>query len=251
MKDYVVYTAVFGNYAQRLYDIPRDNTDVDFVCITDNADLIANGWRIIFINEPEENPIYLNRKFKILNHIYFSNYRWSLYVDANIEIIGNPVRLFLKYISKDENLFIPLHNKRKCIYAEAIECISLGRGNTVEILKQIRDYKLNGMPPNYGLTENGILLRNNNEPVLNNIMNEWWNEFIKYKSFRDQLSLPYILWKTSCKINPLDETARNNNPFFRYHFHSDIPQFSGFEKILFGLKKIVRKACATIFVRLL
>ncbi len=249
MVNFVVYTAVFGNYTQRIYDAPSGNSLVDYICITNNPNLTAKGWKIHVVDETGMDPICLNRKYKILNHIYFPEYKWSLYVDANIEIKSNPFSLFKKYIDSGCSFFVPFHDRRKCIYEEAIECIALGRGNAFEIIKQVRGYNAKGMPHNHGLTENGILLRNNHDPETSVIMDAWWAEFTKHKSYRDQLSLPYVLWLNSSKIFSLSETARNRNPFFLYHPHKVTEDTCFFNKFSFYSKKLIKKAFAFTMVR--
>jgi hypothetical protein len=39
-------------------------------------------------------------------------------------------------------------------------------------------------------------------------MEEWWKEFIEY-SKRDQISLPYVLWKNGIKINDVNELGKD------------------------------------------
>ena len=58
--------------------------------------------------------------------------------------------------------------------------------------------KTEGFPQNYGLPENNIIYRKHNKAEIISIMNDWWY-MLEHYSRRDQLSLPYVLWKHNIK----------------------------------------------------
>ena len=55
-------------------------------------------------------------------------------------------------------------------------------------------YKLHrmGMPENYGLMENNLILRKHNDSFVKKISNDWWNAFSHGIAKRDQLYLMRI-----------------------------------------------------------
>lgn len=212
----VVYTALFGDYDD-LID-PREHYEgCDFVCFTDQKNLTSDIWEIRFIEKSDLPPNMMNRKYKILPHMFLSEYEWSLYVDSNIFIKGNPLDLANKYLTTHD-MAIPKHFDRVCIYDEAKECVILGKAKHDETKKQMDTYKKEGFPKNFGLGENNIIFRKHNCGNVIKLMNDWWKE-INTKTQRDQLSLAYVFWINGRKFTYMDESARGGT-FFRLELHS-------------------------------
>jgi hypothetical protein len=59
------------------------------------------------------------------------------------------------------------------------------------------------MPAEFGLWGCGIMIRKTNHPNVQQIETAWWDE-INSTTPRDQLSLPYILWKNDYKIDTIN-----------------------------------------------
>lgn len=218
----VVYTAVFGNYDHVSGVNPE--WDCDFVCFTDNAGFISPGWRVVIVKLNDETPAQANRRYKILAHKYLSNYEQSLYVDGNVRIISDPSPLFKKYLENNV-IAIPKHQERNCAYAEARLCIERGIVDKTTTENQMKGYLSDGFPVEHGLTENGIILRKNCDESVVTIMTEWWGEYCAGGK-RDQLSLPYLIWRSAIKFSYMDETARNKNKYFRIAYHKSAKRTS-------------------------
>ena len=60
--------------------------------------------------------------------------------------------------------------------------------------EQIEFYKSEGFPKHYGLGVMGALFRQHNHPDVIKVMEDWWDENIKYTN-QDQLSFAYVSWK--------------------------------------------------------
>lgn len=212
----VVYTALFGNY-DKLRDPKRMYSGCEFVCFTDQKDLKSDIWEIRQVNNGELPPAMMNRHYKFFPHLYFSDYEYSLYVDANIEIIGAPDKLVDKYLD-DCLISCPKHFLRNCLYEEAHICILEKKATEQDVSKLLDKYLHENFPKNYGLAENNIIYRKHNDPTIIKMMNAWW-EFIASGPKRDQLSLMYLSWKMDIYIRLMDESSRNNNKIFKYHLH--------------------------------
>jgi len=229
MKHFVVYTALFGDY-DTLPDIPSEYLNYcDFICFTNNRSINVNNWTILFVDS-DLSPILLNRMYKILPHVFLPNYFSSLYIDSNIILKGNPIKLYDRYLTKYDLLF-PRHFARNCAYDEYFECVRLGKINIYKGLKQMIFYKRKGLPRNFGLSENNIILRNHYKPNIKSIMEFWWDQFLKFP-YRDQLSLPYVIYSFNYKYYFIDETSRLENDFFVYSFHKNENNITIFTKIM-------------------
>lgn len=214
---FLVYTALFGDYDD-LID-PKENFEgCDFICFTDQEHLKSDIWEIRVIKECDMPPNMMNRKYKILPHLFLSEYEWSLYVDANIAVLNNPLELANKYLTKYD-MAVPKHFGRDCVYDEAKECVVLGKTKYEETKKQMDNYRQDGFSEQFGLGENGILFRKHNNEKIIKIMIDWWNE-LNTQTKRDQLSLAYVLWKNGEKFNFMDESSRYGKGYFKYILHN-------------------------------
>ena len=89
------------------------------------------------------------------------------------------------------------HVERDCFYEEAKICRYMKKCLDQPVWEQAEHYLSEGMPKKYGLWATGVLARSNWGADLNNA---WWTEINKW-STRDQISLPYVLWKSGKEIN--------------------------------------------------
>jgi hypothetical protein len=218
----VVYTAVFGNYDR----VPPVNPewDCDFICFTDNPGLVSPGWQVVTVHLNNESPAQANRRYKMLPHKYLSAYESSLYVDGNIKLVADPSPLFGKYL-RNSVVAIPRHQERNCAYVEASLCIERGLVSKEITEHQMARYAADGFPRKFGMTENGIILRKHDDEDVRAMMASWWDEYCG-GGRRDQLSLPYLIWKKKVAVNLMEETARNNNKYFRITLHTVVRRSS-------------------------
>ena len=109
------------------------------------------------------------------------------------------------------------HPDRNCVYQEAEAVIELKKDIKDIVSIQTNRYTDENYPKNNGMIASGILYRKHNNPVLKELMDEWWNE-VKSMSRRDQLSFNYVCWKRDfqysiCNLNYED------NEFFKRTAH--------------------------------
>jgi len=229
-----IYTALFGNYDDLIE--PKGNFDnCDFICFTDQRHLKSQKWKIIFVDVSNENdPVYLNRKYKFLPHEYLKEYNESMYVDANIQIINNPFRMVLNYLNT-ASICIPKHFERDCIYEEISQCILLNKVSLDDGNAAINELEKNGYPKKIGLGENNIIIRRHNNPDVIFLMERWWS-FFNQGAKRDQFSLLYLSWKYNVKITLMNETSRNRNEYFRYHLHRSEKKLPLLERVYLYMK---------------
>lgn len=201
----VVYTVLTGDYdnltAQYYYD-----TNWHYICFTDNETLIKNGhpfWKIVPFDAECENSAQKSRLPKILAHKFLKDYQYSLYIDANVNLLSKKIYKKLdELIKKQVKFAVSSHFQRNCIYDEMLVCIQLGKDSIEKILNLCNKYKKEGFPEKYGLTENNVIFRDHNDETVKKITEDWWY-MLKNYSKRDQLSLMYICWKNNYKIQPI------------------------------------------------
>lgn len=223
MNNKVIYTCVVGNIDQLVN--PKQKVDGwDYICFSN--DLVVNSknsdWQIIPIPYTHSNKRRLSRYVKLLPHHVLQKYEYSLWIDANIQIVDTDFFFRIDELIK-MNCEIALfpHYLRNCIYKEAEVCISLGKDSVLNIMPFLNKLENEGYPQNNGLFENGVMLRNHNNEKISRLNNEWWNIYLNY-SERDQLSLVYLFWKYGINCLPIYPKGNSvrNTPFFMIESHN-------------------------------
>lgn len=219
-KNKVVYTCLTGNY-DTLPLHEYIDTMYDYMCFTDNPNLLRCGWYGAWQIKPlvfaELNNQLNNRWHKTHPHVLFPDYDESIYIDSNVCILTN--YLFEVISQRQESLIIPKHYKNDCIYAEVVDVKKYRLADAESIQKMMAILHENNFPKHYGLNENNIIYRKHNDKKIVKVMEEWWH-FIKDITKRDQLSLAYVLWKNG--ISPDDiaiPNARTDDKNFFIYGH--------------------------------
>lgn len=194
----VIYTCITGGYDTLKKPLAIDR-NFDYVCFTDNPTLETYGiWELRPIPKDLNHlsTVKMQRNIKILPHKYLSEYEISVWIDGNITI-KNHIDIYVDNVLEDGiSIYIPKHPLRNCIYAEAIACKNYKKDFVSIINEQMKLYRSEGFPKNYGLPQSNIVIRKHNDDKCVRFMNEWASELNRH-SHRDQLSFSYVLWKNS------------------------------------------------------
>jgi hypothetical protein len=209
----IIYTAITANYDQLKEQPSHEQPGLLFEAFLDR-EYISQTWNIRRAISMFSNS-RLNAKYhKILSHICFPDDQVTLWIDGSVKInpaisIINLVNQFLSH----SDLAVFAHCERYCIYQESATCLHRRKDVSKTICHQVFRYAQEGYPINNGLAECTILLRRNTKKVRE--FNElWWNEILT-GSIRDQISFPYVAWKTGLKINYIPGTVGDGTLFTR------------------------------------
>lgn len=188
----VVYTAIEGDYDELIEPVPESG--VDYVCFTDNPALQSHTWQVEHISTPVDGDLARDiRKYKTCPQNYFPEYTLSVWVDASF-VLKKSVKDFINKYSRGSGLLCFPHPERFCIYDECGALITIRKAEPVAMIRQVAHYWEEGYPAGNGLYAGGFLVRNHHDEALNCCMEDWWQEIRKF-TVRDQLSLPYVLYK--------------------------------------------------------
>lgn len=212
-EEFIVYTSIFGRYdsLEEPLFVP-DNCK--FYIITDQDIPNDSIWEKITVedkipNFDKMNDIQKNRFCKMHPHILFPNTRYTIYIDGNV----CPVTDLTEFINRctEYGMALHLHQNRQCVYKE-IDVCQIGGKASKEALKEFKGFlEENHFPHNYGLLECNVIVRDNNNLVCRNIMEEWWQLFEQMNAKRDQLSFVYVLFKHN--IKPFEVATLGNNVY--------------------------------------
>lgn len=213
----VIYTVIFGSY-DKIQEPSFIPDNCDFYIITDQEVRTDSAWVKLDISKwnhiiKDFSNIQKNRFFKMKAHEIFPNYRYSIYIDGNIK----PKLDFsaMIYRISDYGIALHRHSSRVCAYDEA-EYIKIVRKDSAEnVNKYIQHLKREGLPLDYGLLQCSVIVRDHHNVCCQNIMNQWWNEYVKGCN-RDQLSLPLVLYKLGINTFSVDGLGDDvlKNPLF-------------------------------------
>lgn len=218
-----VYSCMVGSYddiKEPIFRFP----DTDYYMVTDGSVPCNSAWTKIDINGITATKgldnIRKARYVKTHPHILFPDYEYSIWVDANIRIVGD-LRKYIRYLGSTIPFASNWHPSRNCIFDERKACSFASKGNTREMKSQVADYKEKGMPRHYGLIETNVIVRRHSDERVISLMEDWFDE-IQRHSTRDQLSLPFVLWRAGYKLSDVGFICSQirENPDFIVTGHS-------------------------------
>lgn len=209
-KKIVVYTCITGNYDEAVEPLYYNN-NVDYVIYTNCTNIKLKEWQKRDIPENIQkinDNVLINRYAKMHPKELFEDYDYAIYIDGNIRTISD-VSSFINSINEKTGLAIHKHYARNSIYQEAEACKLYKKGSIDKLDRQIQKYKEEGFPDEYGLLECNVIVSDLKNQNATTILNKWWDEFLASESRRDQISLPYSLWKLNFKIEDVGCLGNN------------------------------------------
>lgn len=211
-KKTVVYTCITGGY---------DNPQAPLYCpenveyilfVPEDSSVCVSGWSIRKIPdsiiEKYDNTM-VNRYIKLHPFDLFKDeFDVSVYVDGNLQPVSD-LSYYASCIKDRVGFSAHRHSRRSCVYDEIKACRLMQKGSA----NNLRSYKKRledlGFPHGYGLIECNVLATDLSSNLAKKIYDEWWNELFDSGCMRDQVILPYVLWKNDISIDDV-ETMGNN-----------------------------------------
>jgi len=222
----VVNATFFGEEKPNLIKLPSqpqfDNVEYKF--FTNKPEMVdGDSWEIIYV-EQESNFRKKAREIKTNIDKFIPNTDYWLWVDNNCQLQVNP-HLFLPYLVGCDIVVMP-HPERGDIIEEANTLLKWKPEQSQGIQEGINQYYGEGYVPK-DLYETKVLMRRNTKKV-REFNSLWWEE-IKSHSIRDQISFPYISWKTKMFINTFP--GNNSRSEARMQWKNYIPYWGEIKRI--------------------
>ena len=215
-----IYMVIFGNY-DRIIEPAFIPDNCDFYIYTDQEVPEGSIWKKGSIPPEIESlsNIEKNRFLKMMPHKLFPNYKYSIYVDGNVKIISD----LTEYINllNETGIGIHKHHVRDCIYDEMRVLTKYKKVKKKDIFDYKKKLDDEEFPKNYGLLQCNVIVREHNNPTTIKVMEDWWSLFLTYAK-RDQIYLPYVLYKNDISIDKVGILGNNMymNPSFRITNHN-------------------------------
>jgi hypothetical protein len=214
-KNICVYTVLLGAHELLNEQPMAKESQVDFICFTDNKELVSNTWAIRIIEPIFPFDLARNSRIpKICPHRYLPEYDVSLYIDNTVVLKKKPEDIFKDLIGQNSSDFTCLkHSYRETVLDEFTEVAFLQYDDLNIIAEQLNSYFLSAPEVlEEKPLKGGFLLRNHKEPAVIAAMEEWLANVLRY-SRRDQLSLNYVLRRNKVLVNRLDLDVFDNEYF--------------------------------------
>ena len=213
----VLYSCITGGYDEPLTPVLYGQYPVPVLFTDRETD--STGWQVRSIDKDLQeysNP-QINRYIKFHPFEFFTDYEFSVYTDGNIKTYGDIRPLLSIARTAKSGMALHLHSDRDCLYDEAAVCILYGKGDKDGISRQVNRYRQEHFPAHYGLLEANVIITDLRNPFAKEILENWWKEYLESESGRDQLALPYTLWKMGLKTDDIGilGTSSRQNPKFR------------------------------------
>ncbi|MBU2249306.1 MAG: DUF616 domain-containing protein [Gammaproteobacteria bacterium] len=178
----------------------------DYYCFYDKEPrhAVDTAWKLCKaahhpkIPELRRNGKLLAKWYKMQSHKIrvLRNYHYILWVDGSIKI--NNRRFVAHYVrATSSGICLFKHPWRDCIYKEFERVKASDECGRSRVMEQIKAYNSIRYPRSNGLYCGTVIGRYKNS-YTDRVMDAWWAEVVKW-SMRDQISLPYVLWRNKMK----------------------------------------------------
>ncbi|MGN8552360.1 UNVERIFIED_CONTAM: DUF616 domain-containing protein [Microbacterium sp. SLM126] len=200
-----VYTYLFGAYDQLLPQPIADDSDLDFICFTDDPTLTSDTWQIHVI--PPRYPtdtVRSARYVKILGDDRLAEYDVTLCIDASVLLKVRPEEIIATWLG-EYDVALAQHSYREQVLDEFDEVVRLNYDDRARVHEQLMAYSLHHAPElSSKPLWTGMMVRRRT-PEVERAMRVWFDHVLRY-SRRDQLSVSVALASPEIRVArlPLD-----------------------------------------------
>lgn len=178
-----IVSVILGGY-DTLKPAPRFE-GWDAIMFTDNDYKDSKGWTIVKVNTTDIKKD--SRYYKWMTHLTLPMYDMVCYIDGSMNMFRRPPEMEMFF----------MHPTRDKVKDEAKQIIRYYPKLLDSINRQLLFYRDEGFKDNYHLYMNGFFVRNH-EPQVNKVCETIMNIVDRF-CYRDQLAMPYALYKTNYK----------------------------------------------------
>jgi hypothetical protein len=257
----IVYTCTFPDY-DTVYTPLVTTPGVDYVLYAPAAPRFLRRWqwRPLPAAVNGFSQTMANRYCKFFPDRLFPDADVTIYADGNILMKGDLRPLIDEFLATKAEMGLFPHPFRTRLDEEVPFCKKVGRIGPADFDRadaQLAGYYAEGLPRDHVLTQNGIILRRHDGPHLLDAMQLWWDQMQTHVP-RDQLSSPYVIWKTGLAVTVWPWVYRNANPYFLCYGHRgseaplgyDLEMYAYIQKERPGLPGEVFRALHAVIKRL-
>ena len=199
-----VYTALFGGYEDLGEQPIAHETDIPFICFTDDPTLTSDTWQLEVV-EPlfPFDMVRSQRDVKLRGNARTLSFDQTLYIDNSVRLSATPDAILDDWLATDDYA-VSLHSYRERVIDEFDEIIALGYDDSSRVQEQLIHYAELYPDALYARPLwNGIICRRNTPPVA--AMTALWFDHVLRYSRRDQLSATVAIALSGLKVNAIEQ----------------------------------------------
>jgi hypothetical protein len=221
----VVFTAITGNRDRLKED--QNTTGADFVAFCDQP-VASQTWDVRPASDLFTDPVRNAKAHKILPHLYFPEYEYSLWIDATLELADPVGDLVAEHLARHDVVF-GRHPVHRSLEQEIEACLRETLDDPELIRRQVARYDV--APNGHGAFPLASAVLRRHTPSVERFNEAWWAEISRW-SRRDQLSVQHaaaragVEWTSFPRSPDLDQDPRRRqlgSPHFRWFSHGGSP----------------------------
>jgi TOD1/MUCI70, glycosyltransferase-like domain len=202
-----ILTAVYDGY-DSLKPLPVQDVPHEAICVTDDPNLHAEGWTIVYEPRSDVHPNRAAKTAKMCPWRY-TDADLTVWVDAMFEI--KAWSLLSDVAGYTFGQWI--HPDRQCIYEEATVSATMSKYAGEPVAEQAAHYRTLGHPAQWGLWAAGFIVRQRT-PEIEAFGEAWLAEVYRW-SFQDQISEAPMLRQYGLRPEVIPG-AYHQNPWMLY-----------------------------------
>ena len=200
-------TGCYGSY-DPVRPLPEGHGFDDAVLVTDDRDIVTEGWRVHY--EPRDEAPRLAAKRPKMMPWLFTDCDAAVWLDASFEVNSGFGPWARAHLERDDFVVWTHPEGRIDIRQEGAVSMQLEKYKGSRIPGQVDSYAADGLPESWGLFACGTVGWRFT-PEAKALGVRWFAEQSAW-SIQDQISLPYLLWATG-KSFGLWRANEYNNPY--------------------------------------
>lgn len=201
----VVYTALLGGYEDLNEQPIAAESDVSFICFTDDPELTSETWQLVHVDPLLPlDLVRSQRDLKIRGHEALDGFDETLYIDNSVLLLKTPESILDEWLAHADYA-VSLHSYRERVIDEFDEVVALNYDDAGRVHEQLLHYsdlypELIQQHPYW----NGMIARRRG-PAVDRAMRLWFDHVLRF-SRRDQLSANVALGLSDVRVNaiPID-----------------------------------------------
>ena len=223
MNKIIVYSYITNNVNNKKWpSITYKDDNIDYVMFTDdvrNGESERDGWNVRYVPTETDKLTKedMNKLYKWHPYDNFDGYDYSIYMDSKTRLIMNPNDIISKFKDKMKYGFIthiydyyPIKKglfqfryNYEDVYKHIDYLIGVMVGNIHNLKRLKTKFEQEGFPSNSGVLECCAIISDLHNMCGKYLQDEIFKTYLSANTARDQVVVPYVLWKNGISVNEI------------------------------------------------